>query len=219
MARELRQMRFTLPPGAARLLLVRHGETTPLTDGIPVPLLEGASNPDLDPVGVVEARRLAERLARLPIAAIYVTPLVRTHQTAAPLAERLGLRPRVEPRLAEIRLGEWEGGGMRRAVEDGDPRALRLIAEQRWELAPGAEHTDAFAARVRAGVEAIAAAHPDETVVSVSHAGTIGQLVCAALGGGPLTFAPDNASITELVVAPERWILRRFNDVAHLEGA
>jgi probable phosphoglycerate mutase len=213
----IRQLKFVAPPGACRVLLLRHGETTPVRDGVAVSLLEGQSNPDLDPVGVDEALRAAERLAHEDIAAIYVTPLARTHQTAAPLAERLSLEPVVEPRLIEIHLGEWEGGQYRRRVAANDPIAVRVIEEQRWDVIPGAEPMDRFAARVREGIEAVAAAHPDRTVVVVSHGGTIGQALAEATGSRALAFGPDNGSISELVVSGREWALRRFNDTAHLD--
>jgi len=215
---EIRQLRFAAPPGACRLLLLRHGETTPVRDGVAVPLLEGQSNPDLDPVGIEEAQRAADRLAAEDVAAIYVTPLARTHQTAAPLVGRLGLEPAVEPRLIEIHLGDWEGGEYRRRVAAEDPIALRVTAEQRWDVIPGAERMEDFAARVRDGIEAVAAAHRDQTVVVVSHGGTIGQALAEATGSRLLAFAPDNGSISEIVVSGDGWALRRFNDVGHLDG-
>ena len=215
---EIRQLRFVAPPGATRLLLVRHGESEPVRDGIPVPLLDGCSNPELDPVGHEQAARIAERLAaEEQVAAIYVTPLVRTQQTAAPLAERLGLEPRVEPALQEIFLGEWEGGHFRRHVMDRHPVAVRLHEEQRWEVIPGAEPSAQFEARVREGVERVAAAHPDETAVVVAHGGTISQALATAAEARPFAFMNvDNGSISELVVAGEEWTVRRFNDTAHL---
>ena len=215
---EIRQLRFVAPPGAARLLLVRHGESEPVRDGIPVPLLDGCSNPELDPVGHEQAARVAERLAaEEQIAAIYVTPLVRTHQTAAPLAQRLGLEPGVEPALQEIFLGEWEGGGFRRHVVDAHPVAIRLREEQRWEVIPGAEPSAKFESRVRAGIERVAAAHPDETTVVVAHGGTISQALATATQARPFSFMNiDNASISELIMADDVWTVRRFNDTAHL---
>jgi probable phosphoglycerate mutase len=218
-AEEIRHLKFVAPPGACRLLLLRHGETTPVRDGVALPLLEGQSNPDLDPVGVDQARLAADRLAAEDIATIYVTPLVRTQQTAAPLADRLGLQPVVEPRLIEIHLGDWEGGEYRRRVAAKDPIALRVADEQRWDVIPGAERMDRFAARVHAGLDAVAAAHPDQTVVVVSHGGTIGQALAEASGSRPLAFAADNGSISEIVVSDHEWALRRFNDVAHLDRA
>jgi probable phosphoglycerate mutase len=215
---EVRQLRFVAPPGAARLLLVRHGESEPVRDGVPVPLLDGCSNPALDPIGHDQAARLAARLAdEEQIAAIYVTPLVRTQQTAAPLAERLELEPRVEPALQEIFLGEWEGGHFRRHVMDRHPVAVRLHEEQRWEVIPGAEPSARFEARVREGIVRVAAAHPDETVVVVAHGGSISQALATAAQARPFAFmSVDNASISELVVAGDAWTVRRFNDTAHL---
>ena len=61
---------------------------------------------------------MGERLKGEPLAAIYVTTLRRTHQTAAPLAAHLGLVPRVEPDLREVRLGDWDGGEYRIKAEE-----------------------------------------------------------------------------------------------------
>jgi probable phosphoglycerate mutase len=214
---EHRQLRFERPPGSTRLLLVRHGESAPVRDGVPVPVLEGKSDPELDPLGVEQAERLAERLGDLDVAAIYVTPLKRTHETAAPLARRLKLEPRVEPDLMEVGLGEWEGGLFRQRVREQHPIAVRMLSEQRWDVIPGAESGEAFAGRVRRGIERIAAAHPDETVVVVSHGGTIGQVLSLATGARTLALAgADNGSVSELIVLGEHWLLRRYNDVAHL---
>ena len=214
---EHRQLKFTPPPGATTILLVRHGESMPVREGEPVPLLGGASNPELDPVGVEQAERVAARLAGEDIAAIYVTPLQRTHQTAAPLAERLGLEPRVEPDLREVFLGEWEGGAFRKHVREVHPTVVKMREQGRWDVIPGAEPADEFAGRVRAGIERIAAAHPDERVVAVVHGGVVGQAIANATGASPLAFSwADNGSITELVVHDGEWFVRSFNDVAHL---
>src|SRR4051794_10054905 len=214
---EHRQLKFAAPPGAATILLVRHGESMPVRDGEPVPLLGGASDPALDPVGVEQAERVAARLAGDDIDAIYVTPLRRTGQTAAPLAERLGLEPRVEADLREVYLGEWEGGSFRKHVREGHPIAVRMREEGRWDVIPGAEPGAHFAARVRAGIDRIAAAHSDERVVAVVHGGVIGQAIANATGASPLAFAwADNGSISELVVVDGAWIVRSYNDVAHL---
>src|SRR5688500_10576509 len=107
---EHRQHRYRVPPGATEVLLVRHGESAPADPDKPFPLVDGHGDPPLDPVGEEEAERLANRLAGERIDAIYVTSLCRTAQTAAPLAKRLGIEPRVEPDLREVFLGEWEGG-------------------------------------------------------------------------------------------------------------
>src|SRR5690606_30035692 len=175
---------------------------------------------ELAPNGRQQARRLAHRLVHQDISAIYVTPLRRTQQTATPLAARLAIEPRAEPDLREVHLRAWEGGPSSRHVGDGHPTARRPLAEERWDVIPGAEPTDAFAARVRGAITRIAARHPDETVVVVSHGGVIGQvLAMAARTTGFVFTGSDNAAISQLVVTGDRWLIRRFNDTAHLGTA
>lgn len=211
------QRRFRRPPESTEILLVRHGESEPAVPGRAFPLVDGHGDPALSPEGRDQAERLAGRLADRKLDAIYVTTLRRTAETAAPLAEVTGLVPRVEADLREVHLGEWEGGLFRQRVAEGHPIALRMVAEERWEVIPGAEAHDGFRARVRAGVERVVAAHPGQRVAVVSHGGVIGMVVAEAVGGRPFTFVgADNASITHLVVTAERWIVRRFNDTAHL---
>jgi probable phosphoglycerate mutase len=211
------QRRFRRPPGACELLLVRHGESAPAREDEPFALVDGHGDPELAPAGREQAERVADRLASEPIAAIYVSTLRRTAQTAAPLAARLGLEPRVEPDLREVYLGEWEGGLFRKHVAEGHPAARRMYAEQRWDVIPGAEPTEAFADRVRGAITRIAAAHPDQTVAVVSHGGVIGQVLAEAGRARGFAFTgSDNGAISHLVVTDERWIIRRYNDTAHL---
>lgn len=218
---EYRQHRFERPAGACELLLVRHGESMPVRPGVPIPSADGHDDPDLDPVGVAQAERVGERLAGEDIAAIYVTTLRRTAQTAAPLAARLGLTPVVEPDLREVFLGDWEGGKFRKNMVEGHPIAIQMREEQRWDAIPGAEPADVFAARVRRGIERIAAAHPDQAVAVVAHGGVIGEVFAlASQTNRPWSFiGADNGSISHLVVTSDRWIIRRFNDTAHLDLA
>ena len=128
--REYRQHRFSRPPGACELLLVRHGESIPARDDRPFPLVDGQGDPELDPRGHEQAEQIGERLAHEDIAAIYVSTMQRTVQTAAPLAARLGVEPRVEPDLREVHLGEWENT-FRRHMAEGHPIAAKMATEQR----------------------------------------------------------------------------------------
>ena len=84
-------------------------------------------------------------------------------------------------------------------------------------MIPDAEPAEAFAARVRGAITRIAEAHADEAVVVVSHGGTIGQILALATGARAFAFnGSDNGAISHLVVTAERWIMRRYNDTAHL---
>jgi probable phosphoglycerate mutase len=180
-------------------------------------LVGGHGDPPLDPVGHDQALLVADRLARLPLDAIYVSNLQRTAQTAAPLAERTGLTPVVEPDLREVFLGDWEGGVYRIRAVENHPEWQRVQAEQTWDLIPGAEQSRDLGARVGSVVNKIAANHPDGRVAVFAHGGVIGMLAALATGGRMFAFAAsDNASITHLVVHGQNWLLRRFNDTVHL---
>jgi probable phosphoglycerate mutase len=214
-----RQNRFLVPPEAVELLLVRHGESEPAHPDSPFPLVGGHADPALAPEGRDQAERVCQRLVTAGIHAIYVTPLRRTAQTAAPLARRLGLQPEVEPGLREVYLGEWEGGLYRKMVAERHPVAQRMWAQERWDVIPGAEHPEDFAARVRAAITRIAARHPGSRVAVFTHGGVIGQALALAAQSRPFAFiTADNASISRLVADGDRWIVRGFNDTAHLDG-
>ena len=219
------QRRYSPPPGATRVLLVRHGASAHAHPDRPFPLKDGHGDPALAPEGHEQARMVGERLAAehragRTIDAIYVTSLTRTHETAAPLAALLGLEPTEVPELREVHLGEWEGGALRLRAAEGDPRYFEVLEQQRWDVIPGAESSEVFSARLWAGIGRIVAAHPDQTVVAVVHGGVIGQLLADTTGISGFTFAgSENTSINELVVDAQgrRW-LRRFNDTAHLDA-
>jgi probable phosphoglycerate mutase len=214
---EHRQVRFRTPPGATELLVVRHGESAAFRPDDPFPLVDGHGDPPLHPNGEAQAERVADRLAGEAIDAIYVTKLRRTAQTAAPLAEKLGLTPEVDPDLHEVHLGDWEGGLLRRKAAEEDPVYLQVQASEDWGHIPGAESFAALTDRCVRGVRRIHAAHPDQRVAVFVHGGVIGALLAHATGSRRFAFAgADNASIQHLVVSGDDWRLRCYNDTAHL---
>jgi 2,3-bisphosphoglycerate-dependent phosphoglycerate mutase len=213
-----RQRRFEPPADAVELVLVRHGESEAYVDGSPFPLVGGHGDPPLSSQGEEQARQVCARLATAGIEAIYVTSLRRTAQTAAPLAGQLGLDPHVEPGLREVYLGEWEGGVLRKMMADGHPISQRVLAEERWDVIPGAEPAAEFAGRVRASITRLAAGHQGQRVAAFTHGGVIGEALAQASGSRPFAFlGADNASISRLVISGDRWIVRGFNDTAHLD--
>src|SRR5690242_19418736 len=113
------QRGFMLPPDARELVLARHGASQAAVPDHPFALLDGHADPPLAPEGREQSKRLAERLEAEAPAALFVTPLQRTSQTAEPLAERTGLEPLVIPELREVLLGDWEGGELRIRVANG----------------------------------------------------------------------------------------------------
>ena len=220
---EYHQRAFALPPDATEVVVLRHGASAAARPGESHELLEGRGNPPLADTGVQQAVLAAERLAGERFAGLFVTPLRRTHETAAPLAEATGLEPEVVADLVEVGLGEWEGGEFRIRAQEGDPLVARALAEERWDVLPGAEPAEAIEERVRRGVaHVVERTGPGRSAVAVLHGGVIGELCRLATGARPFAFIhADNCSITRLVVwgDPDRpWMLRSFNDTAHLSG-
>jgi probable phosphoglycerate mutase len=212
-----RQRRFETPHGATDLLLIRHGESEPYREGSPFPLVDGQGDPALSAEGAVQAEQLCARLAPVRIDAIYVTTLRRTAQTAAPLARALSQDMIVEAGLREVFLGDWEGGVLRKMVAANHPTNQQVIAEERWDVIPGAESNADLASRVRAAISRMAASHPGQRVAAFTHGGIIAQALALASGSRPFAFlGAENASISRLVIAGDRWIVRGFNDIAHL---
>jgi probable phosphomutase (TIGR03848 family) len=160
------------------ILLVRHATTA--TTGAVLP--GRAPGLHLDERGRAQAEQLAERLAVLPRrpSALYVSPLERAKETAAPIAKALHLRARVDRGLNECDFGAWTGkrlSTLRRRVEwrrvQGAPSTFRF---------PEGESFTEMQQRIWATVERLASHHRNRTIVAVSHADTIKAAVTYALG-------------------------------------
>jgi 2,3-bisphosphoglycerate-dependent phosphoglycerate mutase len=210
------QSAFKAPPGAREVLLVRHGAVTPPgPDG----LIGGRSDPPLTEPGRAQAGAIADHLAGGTVTALFASHLQRATETAAVLGERLALETQVLEQLGEVYLGEWEGHGIHSRGASGDPEFLKMMEEQRWDLIPGAEPADAFAARVRDGLERVADAGRDGGVaVAVTHGAVVAELCRQVTGSEPFAFLQvTNGSLTRLVRMPDgRWRLLAFNETAHL---
>jgi probable phosphoglycerate mutase len=125
----------------------------------------------LNETGHEQARQLAERLAALPIAAIYASPLERTRETAQPLADARGLMVQIEPRFIELDYGAWSGGLYADMKDDpvwGLYNRVRSVARP-----PHGESMLDIQQRAVTAILELQAAHANETVAVVSHADTL----------------------------------------------
>lgn len=159
-------------------LLVRHGKTP--TTGKELP--GHAAGLHLADEGRAQAERAAERIAALehrPVA-VYASPLERTRETAAPIARALGLRVRTEHGLIDSDPGDWTGARLSRVTKKPEwSRVARWPSGFRF---PGGESFAEVAARANDTMVRLAAAHPGQSFVAVSHADTIKLLVATAAG-------------------------------------
>src|SRR5262245_48647842 len=180
------QKAFSLPAGATEVIVVRHGASEMALPGAPFPLLDGRGDPTLSDAGLEQARAIAERLAPEGVARRFGRPLRRTPQTAAPLADATRLDPIVVEELAEVRLGDWEGGEYRLRVARGDPLVREMFEKERWDVIPGAESPESLGGRVRAGIERIVElTGPDAIAVAFLHGGVIGEVFRLATDSRP----------------------------------
>jgi probable phosphoglycerate mutase len=213
------QRALTAPPGAREVVLIRHGSCEPpAPDG----LIGGRSDPGLNARGRGEAAAVGERLGREPVAAIFVSPMNRATETAAPIIAAHAIEPVIDDDLGEIYLGEWEGHGIASRGASGDPELARVFAEQRWDLIPGSEDIDGFGTRVRRGIEAAADAGADgSVVVVVTHSAVIGEFLRQITGAEAFAFLHNtNGGLSRAIRMPDgRWILSAFNDTSHVHAS
>lgn len=154
-----------------RILLVRHGQTPANVRG---ELDTAAPGPGLTELGTRQAEAVVDALGHEKIAAIYVSKLRRTHETAAPLAAALGLTPVELPGTHEIEAGDVEGRTDHDAVRTYMRTAFAWGSGDPSPVMPGGSDGHAFFARFDAAIAGIAAEHPaDATVVVVSHGAAI----------------------------------------------
>ena len=163
-------------PPSTLLLLVRHGATP--TTGTVLP--GRAAGLHLSDRGRAQAERVAERLAGLPVDAVYSSPLERTRETAVPTAAAAGLEVNEDAGLIECDFGEWTGcalGDLARLPQwqtvQHTPSAFRF---------PGGESFSAMQARMVGTLESLCSAHAGGVVVGFSHADPIKAAVAHALG-------------------------------------
>ena len=161
----------------AEIVLVRHGESEWNARG----LWQGQADPPLSPRGRHQAEHAAGRFALLAPAALYTSDLARARQTAEILGRALALEPRPERRLREFHVGVWAGLSVAE-IEAGWPGQYARFRAREPDVRPGGgESPRELLARVRAALDAIAARHPGETVIAVSHGGVARSLARASL--------------------------------------
>jgi len=165
-------------PTLTTVLLVRHGATA--TTG---QILPGrAPGLHLSEKGIAEAQAVAARLgalARRPTA-LYVSPLERARETAAPIASTLKRRAVVERGLLECDFGAWTGKRLSTLHRRREWRAVQH-APSTFRFPEGESFTE-MQQRVWSTIERLARRHRNKTIVVVSHADPIKAAVTYAQG-------------------------------------
>ncbi|MBC7980785.1 MAG: histidine phosphatase family protein [Armatimonadetes bacterium] len=199
-----------------RIFLIRHGATTLSAED----RFAGATDVSLSDEGREQAGRLADRLAGIPVAAVYASPLGRTMETADILAapHRLEVRPRAG--LREISHGHWEQL-TRMEVERDFPDEAASWEQDPYTFAPeGGESGLAVTARALPALLEIVRSHEGNPIIVVSHKATIRLLLSSLLGFDPRRYRDnldqDPAALNIVDFKdPVRARLMLFNDTSH----
>jgi broad specificity phosphatase PhoE len=157
------------------LFLIRHA-THGLVDRVLVGRMAGVN---LSNEGHEQARRLANRLSGERITALQSSPQTRAHETARPIAERLGLPVEIASAIDELDAGAWTGQPF--AVLDRDPLWSLWNTARGSARPPQGESMLELQSRAATYVSGVAAAVPDGRVAMVTHAEVIRALVMNAL--------------------------------------
>jgi probable phosphomutase (TIGR03848 family) len=186
-----------------RFLLVRHAAIDAHGRSLP----GRTPGVHLNAQGRLQAQALAQRIAGLPVSAVYSSPLERAVETADPIAKLLGLETAVSEELLEIGFGDWTGSDIADVAES--PAFQRFNSFRSCAPVPGGEFMLQAQARMVAGLDALRARHAHAHVVVVSH----GDMIKAAIAhyaGIPLDLfqrieiSPASISMVELDAATVR---------------
>ncbi|HLV21570.1 MAG TPA: histidine phosphatase family protein [Polyangiaceae bacterium] len=196
---------------ATTLLLVRHG----LTAAVGHALAGRADEPGLGDEGWAQAQRLADWLHGVQPSAVYTSPIRRAVQTAECIAARLQQRAQARPALTEVDFGAWTGRRFE-ALDDVE-RWRRFNTFRSGTAPPGGEPMSTVQARVVGELLGLRDAHPDATVVVVSHADPIRSALAHFLGVPldlMLRLSVDPASTSALELGDWGATLRFLNRAA-----
>ncbi|WP_409437047.1 glucosyl-3-phosphoglycerate phosphatase [Mycobacterium sp. SMC-14] len=188
-----------------RLILLRHGQTE-FNAGS---RMQGQLDTVLSDLGRAQAEAAAEVLRKRHPLLIVSSDLWRAYDTATVLAEHNGLTVRVDTRLRETHLGDWQGL-THEEVDAAAPGArLAWRDDARWAPHGGESRIDVAERSVPLVRELVAgepdwgrADHADQPVVLVAHGGLIAALTAALLRlpveNWPVLGGMANASWTQL---------------------
>lgn len=162
-------------PGDSGLLLARHGQTD---DNLEPLRAQGFRDTPLNETGLRQAHALAQRVAaESQVASLWSSDLSRAAVTAAIVGERIGLEPRLDPRLREGDRGDWEGRlFVDIAREEPEAYAAWMRGGAGFRF-PGGESLQEHSDRVWEALAEIRATGPLPALV-VCHRGSIRVVYC-----------------------------------------
>jgi 2,3-bisphosphoglycerate-dependent phosphoglycerate mutase/probable phosphoglycerate mutase len=191
-----------------RLILVRHGESRGNRERI---FANSPHDLPLTELGYQQAQAAARRIGELFRPSLVVSSeFVRASETARVIAEALGVPLRVEGNLHEREVGVHRGLSYDSLAQAPDYDAMRPWA---WKPA-GGESYEEVQARAAPIMDRLAAAHPDDDVVLVSHGGVMVSLWAHAAADWNGAYIPPNCGMVLIEHGPAGYSLPQAIDIS-----
>lgn len=200
-----------------KVILVRHGQTLWNLEM----KYQGHCDVALTEKGVEQAIRAAKRLAGEDISAVYASDLSRALRTAECISKEHNLPVTAIPGLREINFGEWEGLTFEGINSQWTGAMSKLFTHPDEIVIPGGETFREVKKRATSALAKLVTEHPNQTIVVVSHGGTIRTLLCAVLNihlNHMWNIKQDNTAINMLEYYDKRVMVSLVNDVYHLDN-
>ena len=201
----------------ADIIFVRHGQTRSNITRFYM----GRSSEDLDAEGLIQARKTSARLAALPIAAVYSSPLPRALSTAREIARPHNLEIKVLQDLTEISFGEWQGLHVTEIEKRWPGLWHQWMTDPSQMAIPGGETFGHIDERVSRALKTVIAENFDARSVVVTHEIVIKMAIIQTLGAPHKIyrhFIIGNASISLIRLQGDLQRVISVNDTSHLEG-
>ena len=200
-----------------RFYLIRHGQTEWNEKGI----YQGWTDIPLSEMGEKQAELLGKRFRKIPLDALYVSPLQRAIQTAEFVAKASGVPLVTDEHFKEINFGEWEGSSIPQLTEKYGKPFTDFFANPFDVTFPGEGSFDKVRKRSVEGFMELLEKHRGEKVAIVAHGGLLRVMMMSLMGMDNSFYRKtwlSNTSITTIDIfeTGER-MLFSLNDIAHLE--
>ena len=201
------------------ILLVRHGQSEGNIVDYDFP------DPELTELGRLQAARLAERLVREKLDAIYCSPLLRALSTAVPAARHHNLQVQAYPLLREFRsFGPvycYQKAVLQQKYPDVCFNDIKDANSRLGWHYPGYENYDQCRLRALDFMKILQRLHIDsDRVLVVAHGGFNASFLLTIMGLSPdrVDFTQQNTCINRLLLQQDRLQIITINDACHLDG-
>lgn len=200
-----------------KVILIRHGETLWNLEM----KYQGHCDVALTEKGIKQAELAADSLAKESISAVYASDLCRAFVTAESIANKHDLQVATIPELREINFGQWEGLAYDKINNQWSDIMAKLFTHPDEIQIPDGETFREVKERATIALSALIKKHPNETIVVVSHGGTIRTILCSVLNI-PLNhlwnIKQDNTAINILEYYDDQALVSLVNGTYHLNS-